>query len=245
MLVLDRSVRAPDGTRIAYNVAGSGPALVLTNGLTTTGTFWKYLRPAWLEKHTVVAWDLPGHGASEPAKTAQGASIEAQPALLARVMDAAGVERATPIGWSVGCQIVLEMYRQFPERCAAIVTVLLPGGRGVLAHSGESEPTGELVAWAERRLVADCLEDETALLTSVADDNFMSHERMNYCASALVARRDLGELVVGLLVLGFGKSAPNLVSGAVLYAIATQLLDTDASDWASLRSEVGGDPVHN
>ena len=38
------TVSAPDGTTIAYSVAGKGPALVLTNGLTTTSFFWKYLR---------------------------------------------------------------------------------------------------------------------------------------------------------------------------------------------------------
>lgn len=120
------TVSAPDGTSIAYSVAGRGPALVLSNGLTTTSFFWKYLRPRWLRRHTVVTWDFPGHGASGPAKSARSATIEGQPALLARVMDAAGVQRATQIGWSVGCQVVLETYRQLPARCNAVVALFGP-----------------------------------------------------------------------------------------------------------------------
>jgi pimeloyl-ACP methyl ester carboxylesterase len=125
----DRFCEAPDGTRIAYAVEGEGPAFVLTNGLTTTTTFWDYLRPRWLRRHRVVTWDLPGHGNSEPARTARGARIESMPAIVERVMAAAEVERATQIGWSTGCQIVFELYRRRPERCSALVALLGPAGR--------------------------------------------------------------------------------------------------------------------
>jgi pimeloyl-ACP methyl ester carboxylesterase len=118
-----RAVHAPDGTRIAFTTAGSGPALVLTNGLTTTSFVWKYLRPHWLAKHTVVTWDLPGHGESEPARSAASQTVAAQPAIIARIMDELGLARATQIGFSVGCQVVLELARQFPERCDAVVTL--------------------------------------------------------------------------------------------------------------------------
>jgi pimeloyl-ACP methyl ester carboxylesterase len=124
-----RSVTAADGTRLEYTVQGSGPAIVLTNGLTTTHLFWKYLVPRWLDHHTVVMWDLPGHGTSGPARSDYSATIEAQPDLLARVMDAAGVESAVQMGFSVGCQISLEMARQHPERCSALVLLLGSAGR--------------------------------------------------------------------------------------------------------------------
>lgn len=128
MSINDRFLTTADGTRIAYGVAGSGPALVLTNGLTTTTTFWDHLRPLWLRRHTVVTWDLPGHGRSGPAMSAQSARVHAQPRIVASVMRAAGVERAFQIGWSTGCQIVLETYRQVPERCEGLVALLGPAG---------------------------------------------------------------------------------------------------------------------
>lgn len=126
MIDNDRTVLAPDGTSIAFSVSGSGPAIVLTNGLTTSSFFWKYLRPHWAARHTVITWDLPGHGQSGPARSDVSASIEGLPAILERVMQAAGVERAVQIGWSVGCQVVLEMYRQRASRCQALVLLFGP-----------------------------------------------------------------------------------------------------------------------
>jgi pimeloyl-ACP methyl ester carboxylesterase len=125
---LDRQLVAPDGTRIAYGATGSGPALLLTNGLTTDTTFWKYLAPRWSQHHTVICWDLPGHGKSDPARSPHTATVEAQPGLMHAILDRLGIERALQIGWSTGCQVVLELYRQYPERCSAIA--LLFGGAG-------------------------------------------------------------------------------------------------------------------
>lgn len=116
----ERTLIARDGTRIAYAVAGEGSAFVLTNGLTTTTSFWKYVRPIWLRNHTVITWDLPGHGRSGPAQSAATARVEAQPELMMGILDALAIERAVHIGWSTGCQLVLEAYRQFPERCSRL-----------------------------------------------------------------------------------------------------------------------------
>src|SRR5690349_20297046 len=104
---------------------------MLTNGLTTSTGFWKYLHPRWCERYTVITWDLPGHGSSAPSATSAGARIEALPATMARILDAEGVAQAVHIGWSVGSQIVLEMYRQYPERVAALATLFGPAGNAL------------------------------------------------------------------------------------------------------------------
>jgi pimeloyl-ACP methyl ester carboxylesterase len=123
-----RLVSAADGTLISYDVMGSGPALVLNNGLTTSTAFWKYVRPAWAERHQVITWDLPGHGRSERPRTLACVELEAQPEIIARVMDAAHVACATQVGFSLGCQISLEMLRQEPARCAAVALLLGTAG---------------------------------------------------------------------------------------------------------------------
>jgi pimeloyl-ACP methyl ester carboxylesterase len=122
-------LRASDGTRIAYRVQGSGPALVLTNGLTTSTVFWKHVAPIWARRHSVLSWDLPGHGASGPAQSPESASVEAQARFVVQLMAAAGIERAVQVGWSTGCQVVLESYRHAPERCEALVLILGSAGR--------------------------------------------------------------------------------------------------------------------
>ncbi len=132
-------LHAPDGTDVAYWLRGSGPSLVLTNGLTTTTSFWSYVQPHWEATHRVLSWDLPGHGVSSPARSEGSALIAEQPELLVRLMAEAQLERAVQVGWSTGCQVVLEMYRRYPERCSALVLILGSAGR-VLSTAGLPVP---------------------------------------------------------------------------------------------------------
>lgn len=131
MLVNDRTLLAADGTPVAYRVheGGPGPALALTNGITTSSFFWSYLHRRWAPAHTLINWDLKGHGRSGPARSPEGASIPALAEDLLRVLDAAGVERAALVGFSMGCQVSLELYRRAPERVRALVLLLGPAGR--------------------------------------------------------------------------------------------------------------------
>lgn len=103
--------------------------MLLTNGLTTSVAFWKYLAPRWAETHRVITWDLPGHGLSHKPNTLRCMDIASQPAIMARILDAEGVERAAHVGFSVGCQIALEMARQEPRRCTALGLLLGTAGR--------------------------------------------------------------------------------------------------------------------
>lgn len=124
-----RWVSAPDGTRVAYESIGDGQALLLTNGLTTSTPFWKYLAPVWAERYRVITWDLPGHGRSQRPNTLASVEMEAQPEIMARILDAEGVASASHVGFSIGCQIVLEMVRKQPARCQAVGLLLGTAGR--------------------------------------------------------------------------------------------------------------------
>lgn len=146
----DSSVRADDGTRIAYRVEGNGPAIVLTNGLTTTTTFWKYVRPIWLQRHTILTWDLPGHGNSSAAQSDASATVEGQSRFIAQIMQETGITRAAQIGWSTGTQVVLETYRQFPELCQSVVMML--GGAGHALSSTRLVVGGASIDWLARSL---------------------------------------------------------------------------------------------
>jgi pimeloyl-ACP methyl ester carboxylesterase len=129
LLANDRSLVGPDGGLLAYRVEGRGPALLLTNGITTSNFFWSYLHRRWQGRHTLINWDLKGHGRSAPARSPEAASIPALAEDLLRVLDASGHERATLVGFSMGCQVCLEAYRRAPERVTALVLLLGPAGR--------------------------------------------------------------------------------------------------------------------
>lgn len=124
-------VEARDGTPIAWQSHGAseGPTLVLTNGYSTSSFYWRHLIERFAPRVRLVTWDLKGHGASGAACGPQGCAMPELVDDLRRVMDAAGVERATLVGFSMGCQIVLEAWRHMPQRIAAIVPVLGTYGR--------------------------------------------------------------------------------------------------------------------
>lgn len=117
---------AADGTSLAYNVVGHGEALVFANGYTTSNFFWRDIHDHLRTQAKLVTWDYKGHGRSAPAETTDGTSMRALVDDMARVMDAAGVERATLLGFSMGSQVILEAWRHFPERIRGMVSVLGP-----------------------------------------------------------------------------------------------------------------------
>ena len=126
MHVNDRTLKARDGTTIAWGMAGEGPPLVFVNGYTTSHFFWRYILERFVPQATCITWDYPGHGRSEPARSDDGCTVPALMDDLRRVMDAAGVERAPLLGFSMGCQMVLEAWRHIPDRISAILPILGP-----------------------------------------------------------------------------------------------------------------------
>ncbi len=115
-----------DGASLAFWDEGQGPAVILTNGYANTTLYWNPLRERLRENYRVIRWDYRGHGASGPARKLETMTIDGCVDDLRRVMDAAGVERAVLAGFSLGCQVVLEAWRHFPERIEAIIPVLGP-----------------------------------------------------------------------------------------------------------------------
>ncbi|MCB9753005.1 MAG: alpha/beta hydrolase [Myxococcales bacterium] len=127
-VVNTRVTAAADGTPIAYEVLGRGPVVVLTNGLVTSNFSWGYLLPRLTRRFTVVTWDLKGHGRSGPARSREGVTIEALADDLGRVLEAAGIARATLAGFSMGCQIIFEAYRALAPKIQALAPILGPAG---------------------------------------------------------------------------------------------------------------------
>jgi pimeloyl-ACP methyl ester carboxylesterase len=111
----------------------------------------------------VITWDLPGHGQSGPARSQDSARLQSQPGLLVQVMDALGVARAAQIGWSTGSQIVLELYRQYPERCASLA--MLFGAAGHLLTTTQLPLTGKLIERLVRSTPPAAFELSCALLS--------------------------------------------------------------------------------
>ena len=123
------TIVAADGTTIAWRESGEGPPLVLCHGITTSDFFWRRTLPRWQARRRVITWDYKGHGASAAARTLAGTDLVALADDLLRVLDAAGIERAPVIGFSMGSQVMLEGWRAAPSRMSALVSLLGTAGR--------------------------------------------------------------------------------------------------------------------
>jgi pimeloyl-ACP methyl ester carboxylesterase len=109
------------GHRVAYRSAGSGPAIVLVHGITSTSATWERVMPYLAARFTVIAPDLLGHGQS--AKPRGDYSLGAYASGVRDLMVTLGHESATFVGHSLGGGVVMQLAYQFPERCERLVLV--------------------------------------------------------------------------------------------------------------------------
>ncbi len=106
------------GLRLAYDVMGEGPPLVLVGGLSADRAFWAIARPL-LAGFTTLAFDHRDVGHSDRAEGAYGVADMAEDTLA--VMDAAGLERAHILGHSLGGAVAQELALRAPERVDRLI----------------------------------------------------------------------------------------------------------------------------
>ncbi len=118
------------GHRIAYRIAGSGPAVMLVHGIAGHGETWVDVMERLAHKYTLIAPDLPGHGVSD--KPVGDYSLGALASMLRDLMVTLGHERVTLVGHSLGGGVAMQFVYQFPQRCDRLVLVSSGGlGRDV------------------------------------------------------------------------------------------------------------------
>ena len=121
MPVEESFATAADGTRIWWRSVGSGPAVVLTDGIGCAGFIWRRLFPALAERQRVIHWNYRGHGRSESPRDLARSTIDDCVGDLYAVLDAAGEQSAILVGHSMGVQVCLEAHRRAAHRVRALV----------------------------------------------------------------------------------------------------------------------------
>jgi 3-oxoadipate enol-lactonase len=117
--------------RIAYEVLGDGPPLLLCQGLGYTRNGWGSARELLAERFAVAAFDNRGIGESDAPSGPYTAAQLAGDALA--VLDAAGFERAHVVGASLGGMVAQEVALAAPERVDKLVLACTtPGGANAL-----------------------------------------------------------------------------------------------------------------
>ncbi len=120
-----KRIRSFDGTEIAYQVRGRGPAVVLANGL---GGFYEAYKPiydALGEQYRILCWDYRGIYRSGVPRDGSTLAVPYHCDDLERILDREGIDRAVFIGWSMGVQVNFEFFRQSRrrERIDALVAI--------------------------------------------------------------------------------------------------------------------------
>lgn len=111
---------AVNGINLNVAVSGEGPALLLLHGFTGSSATWKPFLSSW-PGLTVIAVDLPGHGASDSPADPARYSMERCVKDIVALMDRLGVERAAALGYSMGGRVALHLALAAPERLRALV----------------------------------------------------------------------------------------------------------------------------
>ncbi|MGH9174402.1 MAG: alpha/beta fold hydrolase [Vicinamibacterales bacterium] len=116
---------SPDGTRIAYETTGAGPALMLLHGGGQTRTSWKesgYV-DRLSKRFTVITVDRRGTGDSDKPVTADAYALDRVLADLLTVADSAGAKRFHLWGYGHGASIG----RYLTARSDRVISAVLVG----------------------------------------------------------------------------------------------------------------------
>lgn len=118
-----------NGTRLYYEMAGSGEPLLLVHGGGGDRRHWDGQFSALAEQFHVVRYDLRGYGKS--AAPVEGQAYRHEDDLKA-LLGALGISQAHIAGFSLGCQVVVDAYTLYPDLFKSIIAV----GPFVSGHSG-------------------------------------------------------------------------------------------------------------
>ncbi len=130
---------SPDGTRIAYDRCGSGPALVLLHGGGGSRQEWHHTGYVHrLRDHfTVISLDLRGHGESDLPTDPSAYTIEKMEQDIVAVVDACRIGHFTLWGMSYGGKVgrYLSVHSSRVDKFIMLGTPLGPGVSGELRQA--------------------------------------------------------------------------------------------------------------
>ncbi|HFE39354.1 MAG TPA: alpha/beta hydrolase [Gammaproteobacteria bacterium] len=113
-----------EGQKIAvYESAGKGKNVMLVHGNSANaGTFKHQFEGEFGDTYHVVAFDLPGHGASDKAREPENTyHMPGYAKILVEVAKQMNMNDAVFVGWSLGGHIVLEAISELPDAAGFMI----------------------------------------------------------------------------------------------------------------------------
>lgn len=109
------------GLRTAYELHGSGAAMVLVHGVGLSSEVWAPQISEFRADHRVLVYDTLGHGRSDPPSAS--ATLETYLAQLEGLLDAVQISRAVVVGHSMGAIIATAFAIAHPARVGALAAL--------------------------------------------------------------------------------------------------------------------------
>lgn len=114
----ERGFFATNGTKLYYEIAGSGPSVVLIHGGWLNSAQWDQLFPLLSRNYRVLRYDMRGYGRSG---LGQPDSAYAQYADLAALLEHVGMKRPHIVGVSAGAQAAIDYALHFPDSVGSLI----------------------------------------------------------------------------------------------------------------------------
>lgn len=131
-----------NGIDIHYDISGSGPVVMFAHSLGSDLSIWVAQKSALAGRHTVLAYDIRGHGGTsygnEATPGAYGFDLLAQDVLA--LLDALQIEKVSFVGISLGGMIGQALALAAPQRIEKLV----------LADTTSRYPPEARALWPER-----------------------------------------------------------------------------------------------
>jgi pimeloyl-ACP methyl ester carboxylesterase len=117
------ATNADDGFRIAYDLVGDGPPLLLFHGSLASSTAWRALGyvDALSVAHQLILIDARGHGHSDRPTTMDAYAMERLVGDVIAVLDDCDVPQAAYLGYSLGGRVGFGLAIRAPERVRALI----------------------------------------------------------------------------------------------------------------------------
>jgi len=127
--VEERRFVSTDGAEIAYQTIGQGRPILLCNGLGGSWEAWTHQIQAFRDRYRLLCWDYRGLYDSGAPPDPISVSVRDHAADAKALLDHEGIDRAAVLGWSMGVQVGLELFRMAPDRVASLAFINGVAGR--------------------------------------------------------------------------------------------------------------------
>jgi len=149
-----------NGIEVNYEISGSGPCVVLAHSLGSDLSIWEAQKSALAARHTVLRYDLRGHGGTQHARGMPPGAYDFD--LLAHdvvdLLDMLKIQRASFVGISLGGMIGQALVLAAPNRLDKLVLADTTGGYPPEVQAGWPERIRQIEAGGLEPLVGPTLE---------------------------------------------------------------------------------------